>query len=236
MEGFALIMKLGVFPGGLLSLDLKEMVKHDFISDDWKDALTSLFTKETEQSLKLKVYSVSDSVTADRRRLRTPVRRSTLQLIDSLQISTGDFFWIQINKILSLNGVLLKPTEAVIEFLMREFQKEIQEFELTRLNYLTLLSLSFLRKIENLSIYHEKILENSAVCKHGLWAIAEDNSFYQKFIKEKAIMVSYLDNSSIKTAKDIQNIYNIHESNFLSSLRLTFIKLMIANTGILTFC
>ena len=103
-----------------------------------------------------------------------------------------------------------------------------------RLRYLALLSQSLLSKIRSLSIYHESLIENSAICQHGLWAIAEDNSFYKNFIKDNASRISYLDNSNIKTAKDIQNIYNIHESNLSSSLRLYLIKPMIANTGNLT--
>ena len=207
-EGFSLITKLGIFPGGLLSLDMKELIKYEFISEDWRTTLASLFAKETDETA-----------------------RSTPQSDDSLPISTGDFLWIQISKIPNSNGVLLKPTQTVNEFLMREFQKEIKDLELKRLQYLTVLSLSLLAKIRSLSVYHEKLLENSAVCKHGLWAIAEDNTFYQNFIKEKAFIVSYLDNPSIKTAKDIQNLYHIHEPNLSSSLRISLIKSIVSNAG-----
>ena len=224
-------MKLGVFPGGLLALDLKELVIHGFISDDWKATLMSLFTNDIEQSPQ--GYIGSDINTTEIKQCRTPVRHNTPQPIESFPISTGDFLWIQINKISSLNEVLLIPTQAVNEFLIREFQNEIKEIELMRLQYLTLLSQSLLAKIRSLSIYHESLLENSAFCQHGLWALTEDNSFYKKFLKDEVCMMSYLYNSNIKTAKDIQNIYNIHESNLSSSLRLSLIKPMIANTGTL---
>ena len=224
-------MKLGVFPEGLLSFDLGELKKLGFFSDDWKATLASLFPKSAEQAPKSQeIGSIQDIQPKEIR--RGSRRCNTLRFIESLPINTGDFLWIQISKIASMEGVLLKPTRAVNEVLIREFQNEIKEIELMRLQYLTLLSQSLLAKIRSLSIYHESLLENSAVCKHGLWAIAEDNSFYEKFIKDNASKVSYL-NTHIKTAKDIQNIYNIHESNLSSSLRLSLIKPMIANTGTL---
>ena len=43
-------MKIGVFPEGLLSFDLGELVKLRFLSDDWKATLASLFPKSTEQA------------------------------------------------------------------------------------------------------------------------------------------------------------------------------------------
>ena len=228
-------MKIGAFPEGLLSFDLGELVKLRFLSDDWKATLASLFPKSTEQAPRIKEEDSIENTQPAEKEIRSVSKGlNTLQIMDSLQINTGDFLWIQISKIPSMEGVLLKPAQVVNEFLIREFHNEIKEIELMRLQYLTLLSQSLLAKIRSLSIYHESLLENSAVCKHGLWAIAEDNIFYKNFIKDNASRMSYLYNSNIKTAKDIQNIYNIHESNLSSSLRLSLIQPMITNAGILT--
>ena len=231
-QACALIVKLGVFPGGLTSLDLRELVRVGFISDDWRTTLSNLFPKETQdQTPQGKTDAISENRSFGPGTPKPGFKHSPSQLMDQLSINTGDFLWIQINKIPSIGGLLFKPSQAVHQFLLKELQQETQDAEFLKLEYLTLLSVSLLAKIRSLSVYNERLMENSAVCRHGLWEIAEDNTFYNKYLKDRSVMLSYLEGSNIKTAKDILNIYNIHEPNLQSSLNIAVIKSRIANLG-----
>lgn len=231
-QGFDFIMRIGVYPGGLMVWDLRDLAKFELIPENWIEIFTKLLPESQESAPGSKHDSFLENKSIELSSLSLNLKKGRSKKTEfQLPFNTGDYLWIQITKMPNNEGLFFKPIQAVNVFLYKKLQQEIREAEMKKLEYLTLLSLFLLDKLRGSSAYSERLLENSAVFRHGLWTIRETNTFYVKHVKDRAQILPFAEERGLKTPKEIQNFYNIHEQNLSSCLNLSVIKSCLEQKG-----
>lgn len=148
-------------------------------------------------------------------------------------LKPGNYFWTVITKA-SHDILYYQPAQFVNKYIDKKLKPEVVQLELRKLQYITLLSISLIRRLKRIHLYHEKMSENSSVSLHGIWMFNSANTFYCKYIKNNrkyTYIESQKEGSNPFDLPDIKKVFEFHESNFLSCIDAESIQTIIQTDG-----
>lgn len=149
-------------------------------------------------------------------------------------LTPGNYFWVVISKNAAKETLHYQPAQFVNKFIDSDLRAEVASLNFFKLRYLTLLSLSMIKRLKGLYAYHEKVIEHSCISNHGLWMYREDNIFYKGYIKDKrhyTYIDEFQEGPKALDANAIRKVFEAHESNFLSCLESETILSIIKSDG-----
>lgn len=148
-------------------------------------------------------------------------------------LKPGNYFWTVITKA-NHDTLYYQPAQFVNKYIDKKLKPEVVHLELRKLQYLTLISLSLIKRIKRINLYHEKLCENSSVSNHGIWTPNQNNTLYCKFIKDNR-KLTYIDypkeGADAFDLPRIKKVFEFHESNFLSCIDAESIQMIIQTDG-----
>ena len=147
----------------------------------------------------------------------------------------GNYFWVVITKDPIKEILHYQPAQFVNKFIDTNLKSDVANFDLQKLQYMTLMSLSIIRRLKELYYYHEKLIEHSGISNHGLWIYDEKNTFYTQYMKDKR-SYTYIDEYHGESSKaldlqTIRKVFEAHEMNFLSCIESDTIMSIIKSDG-----
>ena len=142
-------MMLYTFEAGLSYLDAQELSQLGYISTEWKGILLALLLNQTKK----KRINHSEEHGPKEPRAR---RRVQKLLSFSHVFKPGNYFWLKIISV-KVSALFFEPIEAFREVI---YEKKINSnslvMEVQKMEYLALMSLSILSKLNKMHIYTEK--------------------------------------------------------------------------------
>ena len=226
-EGFKLIIQISSFPSGVSSRELEEINQESGLN--WKQLLSTLLQSQNESTnlpkspLDREISSPdtpSSKPRSNKLRTRTHFSNSTFR--------PGHYFWLEIMN--PREELIFRPVEIVRTVLYENIYPELVRAEFEKLKSMAGIAVAFLDNVKAIHAYLEKMIENSAICKYGLWRYESD--FYQKISKRSKHIISFNDPSQpTQTLKDLQSAFERHDSNFRSCYNLALLQRMIGGEG-----
>jgi len=233
-----------LFPSGVSSSDLVQMSRLEVIPSNWAVILKQLLTAEQTRSTAKRKSAIVQSDSDDdgeesedeeevKEESKSPAEESQHPK-DVQLLKPGNYFWTVIVKDPQQELLYYQPAQFVNKYIDRKMKPEVAHLELRKLQYLTLLALSLIRRMTRANLYHEKLAENSSVNCYGLWAPNPNNSFYQKYIMDQRNL-TYIDfpkegPDSFDLIK-IMKVFEFHETNFLGCIDSDTIQTIIQSDG-----
>ena len=217
----------------------------EVIPMNWERILFSLLNPtKTPQNVRKKsiaIQSDSDdeaSVEEEEEEYKSTPQKGQDQLDsanDVQLLQPGNYFWTVIIKDPQQDLLYYQPAQFVNKYIDKHLKPEVAQLELRKLQYLTLLALSLIKRMKRANFYHEKLAENSSVNNYGLWAFNPNNMFYQRYIHGRE-SYTYIDHEKEgeKNSFDITKImkvFELHETNFLSCIDFETVQTIIGSNG-----
>ena len=220
---YELILAIGLFPSGVSTNDLKELASLGMVPENWKVVMKRLTRNPSE------IAEINNDVEDQKANQEQWDTQTDYQLL-----VPGNFFWVVITKDPAKEILYYEPAQFVNKFIDSSLKSEVVSLDLHKLHYLTLLSLSMIRRLKNLYFYHERLIEHSIISNHGLWMFRDENTFYRDYLNNKRYY-TYIDEFSDGTKAfdvvSIRKVFEAHESNFLSCLESDTIISIIQSDG-----
>ncbi len=227
-EGYSLLHLITIFPSGLVYEDIEELYNLQFLEFGWRESLLNLLSqgeeaKSSAEEQELEPEEVLDlGDEEEAKEEQTPRSRRT-------RIKPGNYFWITIAKGPD-STLYFKPAQSIYQFITKNLRNEFPEWQFAKLEYLTLFALTLIERAKAHYFYHEKLIENSGVCAHSIWTHRKNNYFYKKHLESEMTSI-YLQKMSFEGMKELWNIFQENETNFLSCLEMDFLKPLLASEG-----
>ena len=220
--GYKLILKICSFPSGLSFLDLETLSKIEDFQFDWKNSLVKLLTAKEEKEVAQLTSELETTSSAELRRSRSRRKRSPHRsYVFTPEFKAGSYFWLHI--VSPKEGELIfKPAESVSSIVYDKPDLNALEAELEKMEYLSFVSLWLLEMLITTHSYSEKLLENSAICKHGLWEVAGNNALYSKYLTVRPELM--ITNEEPIKSSTLQDIFRRNEYNFRSCSKLAMLQ------------
>ena len=194
---------------------------------DWKLTLSNLIQSQKESTPNLSELPADGKLSllgASNSKPRLNKLRSRSQFFNST-FRPGHYFWLEIINP-SEEELIFRPAEIVRTVLYENIDSDLVRAEFEKLESMASIAVAFLDNVKAIHGYHEKMIENSAICQHGLWHY--ESNFYQKISKiSKQIKFNYPSTQSTLTLKDLQSAFERHDSNFRSCYNLALLQQMI---------
>ena len=193
---------------------------------NWKQLLSTLLQSQNE-STNLPESPVDREIPSSDTPSSKP-RSNKLRTRAHFSISTfrpGHYFWLEIMNPQE-EELIFRPVEIVRTVLYENIYPELVRAEFEKLESMASIAVAFLDNVKAIHAYLEKMVENSAICKYGLWRYESD--VYQKISKRSKHIISFNDPSQpTQTVKDLQSAFERHDSNFRSCYNLALLQRMI---------
>ena len=137
-----------------------------------------------------------------------------------------NYFWINIVKDAKDSEIRFSPTQFVTNYIDKYLKHETYDVGIQKLDYLTCLSLSMIRRLRELHYYNEKLFEFSSISSYGIWRNSDVGYFQMNLGEEQKL--TYIDDFDVTKVKKC--FFN-HEPNFLSSIEVYNIDDIILSDG-----
>ena len=225
---YELVILICLFKVGLTTYDLQELQILKMVPQSWIKMLQELFSRGND------VESTENSCLEEQKSEMSDTSPAITQNKDFKVIMPGNYFWIVISRDSNINALFYNPSQLVNRYIDKKLKPEVTRLELQKLEYLTLLSLSFMHRLKQLNSYNEKLTENSTISQHGIWAFSEDNAFYKNFIAKRSEF-TYLDREKEGTNSydlpTLKRLFNFHAENFNTCVDSETIETLIQSDG-----
>jgi len=218
------VLAIGLFPSGISSEDLKEMSFLGMLPKNWHVNIKrlTLHTSQTGESFE----DIDQRIVSEGWEAQT----------DFELIVPDNYFWMDVTKDVSKENVLhYEAASFVTRFVDKHMKFDGKSFNLKKIKYLTLLSLSIINRLKAIYYNHEKLVEHSSISEYGIWYYSEDNTFYRECIKEKRSLTyvdEYKEGPKGLDMTSVRKIFDAHETNLLSCIDAETVKAMIQSDGI----
>lgn len=221
---YELVLAIGLFPSGLTTDDLNELSFLGMLPENWKIVMKRL-TRNPSEIAELNNDIEDQKATQEQWDTKT----------DYQLLVPGNYFWIVITKDPAKEILYYQPAQFVNKFIDMNLKLDVANFDLQKLQYLTLLTLSIIKRLKELYYYHEKLIEHSCISIHGIWNYDEKNSFYIQYIKDKR-SYTYIDEFHHESPKaldldTIKKIFEFHQPNFLSCIESETVVSIVKSEG-----
>lgn len=194
---------------------------------DWKGVLSKLLSQNTNQENLLSVPTEFELPALELKHSKSLQQKlRTRSAFFNSTFHPGRYFWLDIIN-LKEEELIFQPVEIISSVIYEKAEPELLDAEMEKFEYLTFISLSLLDNLQKIHAYSEKLLENSAICKHGIWKIDGFNPIFAKYMTKRFNLKAISEHQSI-SLRDLQYTFERHDANFRSCLNLAVIKSILA--------
>ena len=123
--------------------------------------------------------------------------------------------WFYIIKDFKFSEWHFIPTDSISKYVEKNRREKARDQELAKLEYICYITLSFIRRLKQLNVCSEKLLEFSSLSTYGIWKQEYTPYFIHKF--DLPFPLTYLESYPIERLK---KVFKDNEENFISSTML----------------